>query len=54
MGGVGTVVAEGQEARPAADVDLAAADRRHTVPGPHRLAVRYEATVLVAAINEWL
>ncbi|MER5979497.1 hypothetical protein ABT142_23800 [Streptomyces sp. NPDC001857] len=31
----------------------AAADRRH-VTRYEKLAVRYEATVLVAAINEWL
>lgn len=102
MGGAGAVVAEGQEARPPADVGPATTDRRYTVRvrtgvpwrdmraeyGPwgrvydllrrwhgtatdgegepsderHRavatryenLAVRYEATVLVAAISEWL
>ena len=39
MGGAGAVVAEGQEARPPADVGPATADRRHTVPGPHRCPV---------------
>jgi len=36
VGSAETAVAQGQEARQAADMAPAAADRRHTVPGPHR------------------
>jgi transposase len=36
MGRAGAAVAEGQKALPATDMDPAAADRRHTVPGSYR------------------
>lgn len=39
MGGAGVAVAEGQQARTAVNVGQAAADQRHTVPGPHRDSV---------------
>lgn len=36
MGGAGTAVARGEEAGAAADMDAAAVDRRHPVPGAYR------------------
>ena len=39
VGGAGAAAAEGQETWPAADMDPAAADRRHTVADPDRDAV---------------
>ncbi len=48
MGGVGTAITEGQEPT-ATDLGQAAADRRHTVPGPHRYPVAGSARQVRAA-----